>query len=82
MVDHTNPAGISGMRITDTPTYGRTVSGYGGKIPTRYMVRYLGVWRRVYMMQYGNAGSAYVIVKGRNVFLDTDTEYGLMGLGE
>jgi hypothetical protein len=79
MVEYTNPREVTGTRVTDTPTYGRTVSGYGRKIPSRYMVRYLGVWRRVYFMQYANAGSAYVIVKGREVFLDTDTEYDLMG---
>jgi hypothetical protein len=52
------------------PTYGRTVSGYGAKIPTRYRVRYLGRVRRVYVMQYGNAGSAYIIVRGAKQFID------------
>jgi hypothetical protein len=33
------------------------------------------------MMQYGNAGSAYVMVKGEPVFIDTETEYRLMGIG-
>ncbi len=79
MVEYTNPNHVSGMRITDIPRYGLTVSGYGGQIPTRYMIRYLGAWRRVFIMQYGNAGSAYVKVKGNDVFLDTDTEYALEG---
>ena len=52
------------------PTYGRTVSGYGAKIPTRYRVRHLGRVRRVYVMQYGNAGSAYIVVGGVTQFID------------
>lgn len=65
--------------IVDTvaPMYGRTVSGYGGKIPTRYRLDYAGRTRRVYAMQYGNSGSLYVIVNGADVFLDVDTEHDL-----
>jgi len=63
------------------PRYGQTVTGYGGKIPTRYRVTYAGRVRRVYVMQYGNAGSAYVIVGGADVFLDSDTEHACMAAG-
>lgn len=62
----------------NAPTYGRTVSGYGGKIPTSYRIRYTGKMRRVYVMQYGNSGSAYIVVNGQNVFLDSDTEYAIL----
>lgn len=37
-----------------------TASGYGRKIPTRYMVRLHGKWRRVYACQISNAGTLYV----------------------
>ena len=37
-----------------------TASGYGRKIPTRYMVRVGNRWRRVYCCQIGNAGSLYI----------------------
>ena len=37
-----------------------TVSGYGARIPSAYMVRWKGRWRRVYLAQYSNAGSAYI----------------------
>jgi hypothetical protein len=37
-----------------------TASGYGRRIPSRYMVRHNGRWRRVYVCQYGNAGTAYI----------------------
>jgi hypothetical protein len=37
-----------------------TVTGYGSKIPTRYMVKINGRWRRVYMACFGNAGTCYI----------------------
>lgn len=37
-----------------------TASGYGKRIPTRYMVLYLGKWRRVYYCIYSNAGTCYI----------------------
>lgn len=61
-------------------------SSYGRKIPTRYMIRYgtglkeIGRMRRVYVMNYGNAGSAYIIYRGKELFLDTHTEYKLENL--
>jgi hypothetical protein len=37
-----------------------TASGYGNRIPSRHMVRWQGRWRRVYVCQYSNAGTAYI----------------------
>ncbi len=37
-----------------------TASGYGMRIPTRYMVRLHGKWRRVYCRQISNAGTLYI----------------------
>jgi hypothetical protein len=39
-----------------------TASGYGSKIPTRYMVRLPGSkrWRRVYCAIFSNSGPCYV----------------------
>jgi hypothetical protein len=37
-----------------------TASGYGRRIPSPYMVRHNGRWRRVYVCQYGNVGTAYI----------------------
>lgn len=63
------------------------VGPYGRKIPTRYMIKYnsgkkyeASRWRRVYIMQYGNAGSAYVLIRNKEVFLDSNTESKLEGL--
>jgi hypothetical protein len=65
------------------PAYGRTASGYGAKIPTRYWVRLYSDspterFRRVYAMCYGNAASLYVTVKGETVFVyDLDLQDAL-----
>ena len=37
-----------------------TATGYGVRITTRYMVRWLGRWRRVYACQISNAGSLFI----------------------
>lgn len=37
-----------------------TASGYGSRIPTQYMVRWNNKWRRVYVIQYSNAGTAFI----------------------
>lgn len=37
-----------------------TASGYGRRIPTEHMVKHDGRWRRVYVCQFGNAGTAYI----------------------
>lgn len=47
-----------------------TASGYGHKIPTRYIVRLYNRWYRVYSMIYGNSGSLYIIVKKQIIFID------------
>lgn len=45
-----------------------TRSGYGRKIPTRYMVRIPGQtrWRRVYCCCFSNSGTCYVPTKEKN----------------
>lgn len=74
---YTDPALVTAYRATTTPLSGQTASGYGGKIPTRYMIRYAGRWHRVYVMQYGNSGSAYIHKGGQVHHLDNDTEHHL-----
>lgn len=72
---YTDPDTVTDVKLTTEPYYRRTASGYGPKIPTRYMLRINKRWHRVYMMLYGNSGSAYVLIKGEVHFLDTDTEH-------
>lgn len=37
-----------------------TVSGYGSRIPTEYMINVDGRWRRVYCRIYSNVGSLFI----------------------
>lgn len=37
-----------------------TVSGYGKRIPTEYMVKWNGKWRRVYCCVFSNSGTLYI----------------------
>lgn len=37
-----------------------TASGYGKRIPTQYMVKFNGKWRRVYCKIYSNNGTLYI----------------------
>lgn len=41
-----------------------TASGYGARIPTRYVVQLHGRWRRVYCHIYSNSGTCFI---GRNI---------------
>lgn len=47
-------------REVAAPRKGQTLTGYGSAIPSPYMVRHNGKWRRVYVANYGNAGTAYI----------------------
>lgn len=78
MIEYTDPSSVSGFRTTPTPLHRQSVSGYGGAIPTCHMIRYLGTWRRVYMMQYSNSGTPYVNVRGTRAVLDVDTQHTML----
>ena len=78
MIEYTNPDMVTGVKVTETPV-SRSATGYGPKLPTRFMVQYGGRWRRVYMAQYGNAGTAYIVHGGMDLVLDADTEYRVQG---
>lgn len=67
---------IAGMKTTTAPRNPST-SGYGPKIPTRYMLKLKGRWHRVYMMQYSNSGSSYVNLAGHDMLLTSDAEHAL-----
>ncbi len=76
-VEYTNPEMVTDSKVTEEPLYGRTADGYGSKLPTRYMVRYGARWHRVYAALYGNAGTVYIVHGGKDLVLDSDTEYAL-----
>jgi hypothetical protein len=49
----------------------QTATGYGRKLTTSRVLRIKGekTWRRIYVVCYGNSGSAYVIIKGETFYL-------------
>jgi hypothetical protein len=49
--------------------YSQTSTGYGSKLTTANKVQYNGRLYRVYCICYSNNGSAYIISKGKRLFL-------------
>lgn len=46
------------------PRKGQTVSGYGKRLPTSFMVKWKGRWHRVFCVCYSNSGTAYARLDG------------------
>ena len=47
-----------------------TATGYGSRIPSRYMVHFHGKWRRVYLCIFSNIGTCFIgasVAKGHIV---------------
>ena len=82
-VKYLNNRLVIGATITDRPKKGQTISGYGRNLPTSYVLHLKYQNRktkhRVFVMQYANAGSAYIKLRKEILFLDTETNYFLMG---
>jgi hypothetical protein len=78
-IQRTKPELVSDVATDETSRPNPYAMGYGRKVPTPYRIKYAGRWHRVYVMIYGNSGSAYILRKGVELFLDIDTEYKLQG---
>lgn len=65
---------VIGKRETEAPA-NRSKTGYGPKIPTSWELQLTDKrWRRVYVAQYSNSGTAYIIVDGeRHVIGEIDS---------
>jgi hypothetical protein len=73
-LSHLTAASVTGVKVTDTPLAGQYTTGYGPKIPTAYMLKIGTRWHRVYVVNYGNVGSTYVLVGGVNHYLSSGVE--------
>jgi hypothetical protein len=73
-------AQVHEVKIEPAPASAANWNGYGGKVPTRYMLKYNHRWHRVYMMQYGNAGTPYIVSRRTDLILSNDTEHRLEAL--
>lgn len=77
-VEYTNPALVNGVLLDLYPPLSRIDSGgYSDKFVSPYRVRYENRWHRVYISQFSNVGTAYIIKGGKHLVLDTATEYAL-----
>lgn len=47
-----------------------TATGYGSKIPTRYMVQWKGRWYRVYCSIFSNSGTCFIVSKKETIYID------------
>lgn len=56
---------------TETPRF-YSASGYGRKIPTRFMVKVENRWHRVYAICFSNAASLYTVVGKKQLFIKYD----------
>lgn len=81
-VNYVFPSEVTEIRVDAETPRNPYPSGYGRKVPTRYMVRLGTRWHRVYVMQYSNSGAAYVIQRGQDKFLFSETEYDLQDASE
>ncbi len=73
-----HPHAVTRIIVDDDAPRNRSVSGYGGAIPTAYRVTLAdNRTRRVYAMCYGNSASFYVTVRGKRAHVDIDTEHAL-----
>lgn len=78
--ERTDPALVRGTRVDSDYPANPYLHGYGEKIPTRYRIQYQTLhWRRVYVVQWGNVGSPYILHGGTPLFLDAATEHRLTG---
>lgn len=68
-VRYLDESDIVAKRQTEAPP-NRSRTGYGGKIPTSWELKLSdNRWHRVYVMQYSNAGTAYVVFNGERTLL-------------
>lgn len=48
----------------------QTQSGYGSKLTSSKVCKVAGVKRRVYVTQYSNAGTAWIVLGGKRIIID------------
>jgi hypothetical protein len=60
---------VLGRKLTATPSSGQTRQGYGGRLPTGWMLNIGGRWHRVRVMCWSNSGTAYVERGGKRLLL-------------
>jgi len=74
---------VQDQKINELENWKRyaNVTGYGSKIPTRYMLKMDNRWYRVYCICYSNSGSLYVLKNKETLYLNGDTQSELFSMG-
>lgn len=68
-IEYLDPTLVIDKRESKAP-WNRSKTGYGNKIGTSWELKLKDQkWRRVYIVQWSNAGSAYIVVAGKKLFL-------------
>lgn len=77
MIRYLDPSDVIARRQSPAPP-NRSRTGYGNRIPTSWELQLVDHrWRRVYVICWSNAGSAYIRVAGDQQFLGSyDPAFG------
>jgi len=57
------------VKLTETPR-NNSASGYGSKLPTRYMIQHNNRWRRVYAICWSNCATHYILIQGELIIVN------------
>ena len=70
-IKYLDPSLVQDRKCTGaTPMYGRNKDGYGVEIPSSHMLKVGNRWRRIYITQFSNAGSAWIILNKEKYYLE------------
>lgn len=64
-VRYLNPAGIVASKRTAVPATRQRADGYGSKIPSGWLIKVAGRWRRVYSVCWSNSATNYILLDGQ-----------------
>jgi len=68
-VEYLDPSLVIDRKQSEPPL-NRSRTGYGGKIGSSWELKLIdNKWHRVYIMQWSNAGTAYIMFRGRRLLL-------------
>jgi hypothetical protein len=66
-LDYIEDSDVSDVKSSQVPQ--RSSAGYGTRKPSQWMLKINSRWHRVYICQFSNAGTSYILIKGNWVLL-------------
>lgn len=64
-VRYLNPEAIVSSRRTARPNTRQRPDGYGSKLPSEWLVKVAGRWRRIYSVCWSNGATNYILLAGQ-----------------